>query len=54
MLNSRCVESNCNEGQIFKYSLVSSEESQRQIGLARHALYHIISQSNQARTTLLR
>lgn len=53
-LHSGCVESNCKEGQIFKCFLVSCEESQRQIGLAQHTLYHLIGQSNQARTTLLR
>lgn len=41
----------CKEGQAFKCTLISSEECQRQTGLAQQAFYHLISQSNQARTT---
>lgn len=41
------------EGQAFKCTLVRSEECQRQIGLAQQAFCHLISQSNQARTTFL-
>lgn len=42
----------CKEGQAFKCTPVSSEECQRQIGIAQQAFYHLISQSNQARATL--